>query len=89
MERRKPVSSDGLVPVASQKWKPSLRAATGTTKNISQKEFPFPVDRLNQCNWWDGRERHVFSILASPYIKSKPFIWKSSGASGIYKIFRI
>ena len=49
-------ANDGLVPFASQKWKPELVARDGTRKQVIQKEFPFPADHLNQCGWWDVRE---------------------------------
>lgn len=49
-------ANDGLVSVRSQRWKPALVAADGTTKTIAQLPFPIPADHLNQVGWWDWEE---------------------------------
>jgi len=49
-------TNDGLVPFSSQKWTDKLTASDGTTKLITQKEFPMPADHLNQVGWWDSNE---------------------------------
>ncbi len=48
--------NDGLVSVTSQAWCNQLVAGDGTTKAIRQSQFPFPVDHLNECGWWDPNE---------------------------------
>ncbi len=48
--------NDGLVSVTSQAWCNQLVANDGTTKAIRQCQFPFPVDHLNECGWWDPNE---------------------------------
>lgn len=48
--------NDGLVPFRSQQWKSELLAGDGTRKTVTQKEFPFPADHLNQVGWWDPQE---------------------------------
>ncbi len=50
-------ANDGLVSVTSQAWTSQLRASDGTTKTIKQKQFPFPVDHLNECGWWEPHDR--------------------------------
>ncbi len=49
-------ANDGLVSVTSQAWCSQLVAGDGTTKTIRQHQFPFPVDHLNECGWWDPNE---------------------------------
>jgi len=48
--------NDGLVPISSQKWQSEIIASDGTRKEITQNEFQFPADHLNQCGWWDLSE---------------------------------
>jgi len=48
--------NDGVVSVASQKWTTELMASDGTRNPVSQKEFPFPADHLNEVGWWDPDE---------------------------------
>lgn len=48
--------NDGLVPVRSQMWQSELIASDGTRKQITQHEFPFRADHLNQTGWWDLEE---------------------------------
>lgn len=59
--------NDGLVPLASQQWKRELVAGDGSRKIVSQKEFPFPADHLNQVGWWDPQEANS----ASKFFKSR------------------
>jgi len=49
-------ANDGLVSHASQLWTDSLVTVDGTTKTISQQDFPRPVDHLNEVGWWDIQE---------------------------------
>lgn len=49
-------ANDGLVPVTSQKWEEKLVGPGGIEKKVNQKEFPFPVDHLNEIGWWDLHE---------------------------------
>lgn len=47
--------SDGLVPVASQKWTTHIEG-DGTRKKVEQKDFPIDADHLNQMGWWKHNE---------------------------------
>ena len=49
-------ANDGLVAVRSQKWTKELAASDGTKKAVTQNEFPFPADHLNEVGWWDPEE---------------------------------
>lgn len=48
--------NDGLVSVASQRWKKELVANDGRRKTVRQRDFPMPADHLNQVGWWDPQE---------------------------------
>jgi triacylglycerol lipase len=48
--------NDGLVSVQSQKWVRELVASDGRRKQITQREFPFAADHLNEVGWWDPQE---------------------------------
>jgi triacylglycerol lipase len=51
-------ANDGLVSVKSQAWVPEL-VTPKTRKPITQKQFPFPADHLNEVGWWDPNERRI------------------------------
>ncbi|MCP4421846.1 MAG: hypothetical protein GY805_34975, partial [Chloroflexi bacterium] len=48
--------NDGLVPLHSQRWTDKLVGNNGEIKQITQHDFPFPADHLNQIGWWDFDE---------------------------------
>jgi triacylglycerol lipase len=48
--------NDGLVSVASQRWKKELVANDGRRKTVRQRDLPMPADHLNQVGWWDPQE---------------------------------
>ncbi|MEP6849596.1 MAG: alpha/beta fold hydrolase [Acidobacteriota bacterium] len=55
--------NDGLVPVSSQRWVAELSDGNGKVKEIVQKEFPLPVDHLNECGWWDIDQIKLFDLI--------------------------
>lgn len=63
-------TNDGLVPLSSQKWTDKLTASDGTTKLITQKEFPMPADHLNQVGWWDSNEA-VNPLLGGSWLEQR------------------
>lgn len=65
--------NDGLIPADSQRWTGQLRSADGTEKKVVQKDFPFPVDHLNQIGWWDWQEREDFFELEDPLRQKRDF----------------
>jgi triacylglycerol lipase len=44
--------NDGLVSVASQRWREELRGKS-RTKKVVRKTFPVFADHLNECGWWE------------------------------------
>jgi len=56
--------NDGLVPLTSQRWQAQLRSDDGTTKTITQHQFPVPADHLNEIGWWDLQELHRMGGLS-------------------------
>ena len=59
--------NDGLVAVRSQKWTKELAASDGTKKAVTQNEFPFPADHLNEVGWWDPEE----AVLGLPALSNR------------------
>ena len=49
-------ASDGIVPLTSQRWSPSLVSSKGAMKTIEQLDFPCPADHLNEVGLWDTGE---------------------------------
>ena len=49
-------ANDGLVSVSSQNWVRELVASDGSRKQVTQHQFPFPADHLNEVGWWDLEE---------------------------------
>lgn len=47
--------SDGIVPLSSQRWAPTL-VAGGAAKAIEHEDFPMPADHLNEVGLWDPGE---------------------------------
>ncbi|MBV8518558.1 MAG: hypothetical protein JO197_14260 [Acidobacteria bacterium] len=47
--------SDGIVPVSSQRWVPTL-VSDGAAKPVEQLDFPIPADHLNEVGLWDPGE---------------------------------
>jgi pimeloyl-ACP methyl ester carboxylesterase len=74
--------NDGLVPVASQKWKSELVASDGTRKAITQKDFPVRADHLNEVGWWDIEENIDPTLDILELIRRKEEFEKS--IRGIY-----
>ena len=54
--------NDGLVPVSSQEWVPSLATEAGREKIISQRRFGFGADHLNQTGSWDPNEKATLNL---------------------------
>ena len=55
--------NDGLVPVTSQEWTPSLANQDGLEKVIARRRFPFGADHLNQTGCWDPNELARLGLL--------------------------
>lgn len=60
-------ANDGLVPVSSQEWTPTLTSKTGLTKAIAQRKFGFGADHLNQTGVWDIGEVAAFNFNVAGY----------------------
>ncbi|HEX8072233.1 MAG TPA: alpha/beta fold hydrolase [Pyrinomonadaceae bacterium] len=55
--------NDGLVAFASQQWRGTLRRRDGTTKTVTQRQFPVPADHANEIGWWDIHELQPLDLL--------------------------
>jgi triacylglycerol lipase len=60
-------ANDGLVPVSSQEWVATLSNKAGLTKAITQRQFGFGADHLNQTGVWDVSELAAFNFDVAGY----------------------
>lgn len=63
--------NDGLVSVASQRWKRELIADDGRRKTVAQHDFPLAADHLNEVGWWDPQEAANVKKLFQSVFKKK------------------
>ncbi|MAF12135.1 hypothetical protein CMK11_16950 [Candidatus Poribacteria bacterium] len=53
--------NDGLAPVTSQRWQPTLSSSDGShVKDVGQKPFPVRGDHLNVLGWWEPNDARVW-----------------------------